>query len=66
MGGACSPRVGMKNVYNILVRKPEGMRPLGRHRRGCEGNIGMGVCELGWEVVDWIHLGQDVTSGDLL
>jgi hypothetical protein len=56
----------MKNVYNILVRKPEGMRPLGRHRRGCEGNIGMGVCELGWEVVDWIHLGQDVTSGDLL
>jgi hypothetical protein len=29
----------MRNAYNILVRKPEGRRPLGRPRRRWEGNI---------------------------
>jgi hypothetical protein len=28
-----------KSVYTILVGKFEGKRPLGRPRRGCEGNI---------------------------
>jgi hypothetical protein len=31
----------MRNVYNILVAKSEGKRPLGRHRHGWEGNIKM-------------------------
>jgi hypothetical protein len=32
MGGACSAHVEMRNACNILVRKPEGSRPLGRPR----------------------------------
>jgi hypothetical protein len=31
----------LRNSYNILVGKPEGNRPLGRHRRRCEDNIRM-------------------------
>jgi hypothetical protein len=27
---------GIRNVYKILVGKPEGMRPLGRHRHRWE------------------------------
>jgi hypothetical protein len=46
----------MGNAYKILVRKPEGKRPLGRSRRRWEGNTGIGLREIGWEVVDWIHL----------
>jgi hypothetical protein len=32
MGGSCSTEE-LRNAYNILVRKPEGKRPLGRSRR---------------------------------
>jgi hypothetical protein len=30
---------GTDGRYNILVGKPEGKRPLGRHRRRCEDVI---------------------------
>jgi hypothetical protein len=43
----------------ILVGKPEGKRPLGRPRRGWEMIFRMDITEMGWEVVDWIHLAQD-------
>jgi hypothetical protein len=46
----------MRNVYKILVRKCEGKRPLGRHRHGWEDNIRMGLREIGWEYMDWMHL----------
>jgi len=29
----------MRNAYNILVRKPEGKSPLGRHRSRLEHNV---------------------------
>jgi hypothetical protein len=29
---------GMRNAYKILIGKPEGRRPLGRHRRRWEDN----------------------------
>jgi hypothetical protein len=45
--------------YKILVGKPEGKRPLGRPRRRWEDNIRMDLREIGWEVVDWMHLAQD-------
>jgi hypothetical protein len=32
----------MRNAYNILVREPEGKRPLGRPRHRWEDNIRMG------------------------
>jgi hypothetical protein len=41
-----------------LVGKPEGKKALGRPRCGWE-DIRMGLREIEWEGVDWIHLAQD-------
>jgi hypothetical protein len=46
----------LRNVCKILVGKPEGKRPLGRHRHRCEDNIKMDIKDIGWEFVDWIHM----------
>jgi hypothetical protein len=48
-----------RNSYRILVRKPEGKRPLGRPRRRWVDNIKMDLRERGWDGTDWIHLAQD-------
>jgi hypothetical protein len=48
-----------RDVYRVLVGKPEGMRPLGRPRRRWEDNIKMDLREIGIEVVNWIRLAQD-------
>jgi hypothetical protein len=48
-----------RNVYGLLVRKPEGKRPLGRPRRRWIDNIKMDLIESGLSVVDWIDLAQD-------
>jgi hypothetical protein len=48
-----------RNVYRILVGKPEGKKPLGRPRRRRESNIKMDLRETGWGGVDSIHLAQD-------
>jgi hypothetical protein len=37
-----------RGVYRVLVRKPEGKRPLGRSRRRWEDNIKMDLQEVGW------------------
>ena len=39
--------------------KPEGRRPLGRHRRRWVDNIRMDLQEVGCGYVDWIGLAQD-------
>jgi hypothetical protein len=53
-------RVGEKrNMYKLLVGKPEGKRPLGRPRRRWIDNIKMGLLEIGVSVVDWIGLAQE-------
>jgi hypothetical protein len=49
----------IRNMYTILVGKPEGTRPLGRPRRRWEDNIKMDLRKRGLEGVDWIHLAQD-------
>jgi hypothetical protein len=49
----------MRNVYNILVGKPERKRPLGRPRCRWEDHIRMNLREIGWEGVEWMHLVQD-------
>jgi hypothetical protein len=36
-----------RNIYMILVGKPEGKRPLGRPRRRWEDNIKMDLTETG-------------------
>jgi len=53
-------RIGeRRGVYRILVRKPEGKRPLGRPRHRWEDNIKMGLQEVGCGGMDWIELAQD-------
>jgi hypothetical protein len=48
-----------RNVYRLLVRKPEGKRPLGRPRRRWIDNIKMDILQIGMNVVDWIRLAED-------
>jgi hypothetical protein len=53
-------RIGEKrNVYRLLVGKPEGKRQLGRPRRKWIDNIKTDLLEIGLNVVDWIGLSQD-------
>jgi hypothetical protein len=49
----------VRGAYNIMVGRPEGRRPLGRHRHMWEDNIKMDLGEIGFGDVDWIHLAQD-------
>jgi len=44
------------------VKRPNGKRPLGRHRRRWENNIKMDLKEMGWEVMGYIILTQDSES----
>jgi len=37
-----------RSLYRVLVGKPEGQRPLGRHRRRWEDNIKKDIQEVGW------------------
>jgi hypothetical protein len=51
-------RMGKKNnVYRLLVGKPEGKRPLGRHR--WVDNIKMDFVVIGLGDVEWIGVAQD-------
>jgi hypothetical protein len=47
-----------RNVYRVLVGKPEGKRLLERPRRRWEDGIKMDLREIGGGV-EWIHLAQD-------
>jgi hypothetical protein len=46
--GHVAPMVAWRGKYRILVGKPEGKRPLGRPRRGCEDNIKMDLVSGIW------------------
>jgi hypothetical protein len=48
-----------RNVYRLLVGKPEGKRPLGRPRRRWIDNIKIDLLEIVLNVVGWIGLAQD-------
>jgi hypothetical protein len=48
-----------RNVYRLLVGKPEGKGTLGRPRRRWIDNIKMNLFEIGVNVVDWIGLAQN-------
>jgi hypothetical protein len=50
---------GVTDAYNIFIGK-QSKRPLGRHRRKREDNVGLDLRELGWrEAVGWMYLAQD-------
>jgi hypothetical protein len=55
-----------RNVYRILVGKPEGKRPVGRARRRWVDNIKMDFREIGWDSMDWIDLAQDGDQWNVL
>jgi hypothetical protein len=49
-----------RNVYRVLVGKPEGKRPLGRPRRRWEDGIKMDLREIGcgvWSGFTWLRIG---------
>jgi hypothetical protein len=48
-----------RNMYRLLIGKPEGKRPLGRPRRRWMDNIKLDLLETGLSVVDRIGLTQD-------
>jgi hypothetical protein len=48
-----------RGVYRILVGKPEGKRPLGRHRRRWEDNMKTELREIGIDGVNWIQVALD-------
>jgi len=50
---------GEREVYRILVGKPEGRRPLGRPRHSWVENIRTDLQEVGCGYMDWIGLAQD-------
>ena len=47
-----------RGVHRVLVRKPEGKRPMGRPRRRWEDNIKMDLQRVGGGG-DWMELAQD-------
>ena len=49
-----------RDVYRVLVGKPEGKRSFGILRRRWENNIKMDLQAVGCEGVDWIELAQDM------
>ena len=46
-------------MHRVLVRKPEGKRPLGRPRHRWEDNIKMDLRGMGGGCGDWMELAQD-------
>ena len=48
-----------RGVHRVLVGKPEGKRPLWRHRRRWENNVKMDFQEVGGGCGDWMELVQD-------
>ena len=48
-----------RNVYSVLVGKPESKRPLGRPRPRWKDNIKMDLREAGCGPRDWIALAED-------
>jgi hypothetical protein len=48
-----------RDVYRVLVGKPEGVRPVGRPRRRWEDNTKVYLQEVGCGGMDWIELAQD-------
>jgi len=64
-GGACSMYGERKVAYRILVRKPEGNRPLGRPRRRLMDNIKMNLQEVKWGAwtgLFWLRIGTGGVS----
>jgi hypothetical protein len=59
MDRACSTNGDKRNLYRILVGKPEGKRQIGRPRSTWVDNITIYPREIEWDGMDWIDVAQD-------
>jgi hypothetical protein len=59
VGRTCGTHGEGRDVYRVLVGRPEGKRPLGRPRRRWEDNIKLDLREIGIDGVKCIRLAQD-------
>ena len=57
--GHVARMVEERGVYRVLLRKPEGKRPLAVSRRRWVDNIRMDLQEVGCGYMDWIGVAQD-------
>jgi hypothetical protein len=48
-----------RGAYRVLVRKPEGKKPLGRPGLRCDDNTEMNLQKGGLDGLEWIDLAQD-------
>jgi hypothetical protein len=55
-----------RDVYRVLVVKPEGKRSQRRPRNRCEDKVKMDLQEVGCGDMDWIELAQDGNSWRVL
>jgi len=55
-----------REVYRVLVGKPEGRRPLGRLRRRWVDNVRLDLHEVGCGYMDWTGLAQNRNSWQTL
>jgi hypothetical protein len=62
MGEACSAYGGGEKLVQVLVKKPEGKKPLRRPRLRWEDNIKMDLQKVSFGGMDWIKLAQDRDS----
>jgi hypothetical protein len=63
MGGACRAYGGdRKGAYRVLVWRPDGKGPFGRHMTRWDDNIKINLQEVEWGFV-WLRIG---TGGGLL
>jgi len=53
-----------KDVYRVLLGKPEGQRPHGRPRHRWEDNIKMDLQEVGCGDLDWFELAGTCKRGN--
>jgi transposase len=51
-----------RDVYRVLVGRPEGKRPLGRSRRRWKDKIKMALREMGIDGANWIQLAEDMVQ----
>jgi hypothetical protein len=49
----------VRGVHRVLVRKPEGKRPLGKPRHRWQDTIKINLQEVGGGGGDWMELAQD-------
>jgi hypothetical protein len=56
--GHMAHAVERRGAYRVLVRRPEGKRPLRRPRRRWKNNIKLYLQEVGWGDMDWMYLAE--------